>query len=78
MQTTLEKSGAVREPRKTSAGSRAVPAQSSFPRRREFLALPLARRRQIMKAQALAAREFYNHSSQWREWEAADLTSTTK
>jgi hypothetical protein len=60
-----------------SAGSRAAPAQSRFPRRREFLALPLARRREILKAQALAARGFYAHSSDWREWEAADLTSRT-
>jgi hypothetical protein len=71
MQTTLEKSCASRAPRKMSAGSASAPAQPHFPRRRDFLALPLARRREILKAQALAAREFYAHSSDWREWEAA-------
>jgi hypothetical protein len=37
----------------------------------------MARRREILKAQALAAREFYTHSTDWREWEATDLTSRT-
>jgi len=75
MQTTLQKSSAARIPRKASIGSRPAPAESCFPRRREFLALPLARRREILKAQAMAARPYYIGSSDWREWEAADLTS---
>ncbi|HYV27602.1 MAG TPA: hypothetical protein VFA77_08730 [Candidatus Eisenbacteria bacterium] len=43
--------------------------------RRKFLRLPLAQRRKILKAQALAARTYYAQSIDWREWEAADLTS---
>ena len=43
--------------------------------RQEFLGLPLAQRRKILHAQALAARTHYTHSAEWREWEAADLTS---
>ena len=77
MQTTLQKSSAARALRKASIASHPAPAQSFFPRRREFLVLPLARRREILKAQALAARPYYTHSSEWREWEAADLTSQT-
>jgi hypothetical protein len=37
--------------------------------------LPLAQRREILKAQAAIAREHYTESAEWREWEAADLTS---
>jgi hypothetical protein len=68
MQTALQKSCAARAPRKISAGSAPTLARSPFPRRREFLALPLARRREILKAQALAARGYYTHSSDWRQW----------
>jgi hypothetical protein len=75
MPTTLPKSSAAPAARKISAESRSAPVQTHFPRRREFLALPLAQRREILKAQALAARGYYTHSSDWREWEAADLTS---
>jgi hypothetical protein len=77
MQTTMQKSCGARSPRKISAVSRLTPAASRFPQRREFLALPLARRREILKAQALAARGYYAQSTDWREWEAADLTSRT-
>jgi hypothetical protein len=74
MPATLSKSSAAPATRKNSGASPPPPARDHFPRRREFLALPLARRREILKAQALAACGYYTHSSDWREWEAADLT----
>ncbi|MBI3416519.1 MAG: hypothetical protein HY043_14585 [Verrucomicrobia bacterium] len=43
--------------------------------RQEFFDLPLAQRRKILHAQALTARAHYEQSADWRDWEAADLTS---
>jgi len=61
--------------RKGTAQSRLSQAQTRFPQRRQFLALPLARRREILKAQARDARSYYAESNAWREWVSADLTS---
>jgi hypothetical protein len=75
MQTTLTIPPAARTPRKISRMSRPAPPGRDFPRRREFLALPMAKRRGILQHQASAARGYYARTSEWREWEAADLTS---
>lgn len=42
--------------------------------RREFLQLPIARRRQLLKSQALSAQAYYAKDNDWRVWETADLT----
>ena len=72
--TTLRKSAAPAS-RKASARTRPLPARLGFPQRREFLELPLAQRRELLKAQAADARAYYTASTDLREWEAADLTS---
>ena len=51
-------------------------SEQGFSSRREFLALPLAKRREILQTQALKARKIYTQSREWREWESADLTSS--
>ena len=68
--TTLRKSGRLADARRPGSLTKAHPLP-----RREFLTLPLRRRRQILKAQAAAALPHYAESTEWREWEAADLTS---
>jgi hypothetical protein len=60
---------------KVSVRSLPSPIPPCYPQRRKFLALPLAQRREILKAQAALARGHYTESPEWREWEAADLTS---
>lgn len=40
----------------------------------KFLRLSATQRRQVLKAQALAARTHYLRDGSWREWEVADLT----
>jgi hypothetical protein len=61
----------------SAAGRPAVKA-SNFPQRRKFLALPLEKRREILKAQASDARAHYARSTEWREWESAELGLSPK
>jgi hypothetical protein len=51
---------------------------SDFLQRRKFLDLPLEKRREILKQQASTARAFYARSIEWRDWESADLTRSTR
>lgn len=51
-----------------------TPGAAGITDRAAFLRLPLKRRRQLLKAQAIAARGHYAQDTAWREWEAADLT----
>jgi hypothetical protein len=48
--------------------------KSAFYQRRKFLELPLEKRREILKAQALNARAYYTQAKDWREWQSADLS----
>jgi hypothetical protein len=67
--TTLRKSGRLADACRPGSLTEPHPLQ-----RREFLTLPLRRRRKILKAQAAAALPHYAESTEWREWEAAALT----
>ena len=73
-QKSLHKVRATGQPRRADASPGASPIRHRFRERREFLVLPLAQRREILKAQALSARVCYADSTEWREWERADLT----
>ena len=72
----------MRKPARPAAGNtsnapgHARPRPPRFASRKVFLRLPLSERRRILKAQALAARTYYANATEWREWDAADLTST--
>ena len=57
------------------AKSLAIAKDCTSPRR-QFLNLSAPERRRLLRAQAQAARNYYEKSSEWREWEAANLTGS--
>jgi hypothetical protein len=54
---------------KTSRG------QVQVSNRRRFLTLSPVQRREILEKQAKLARSYYEQSTEWREWERANLMS---